>query len=69
MSLLRNQAFVDGSWVSAASGKTFAVTNPANGQTICQVPDCDAKDTEIAVSAAHTALKTWEFTTAKVNKY
>ncbi|KAF4532905.1 hypothetical protein B566_EDAN001509 [Ephemera danica] len=65
MSLLRNQAFVDGKWVSAASGKMFDVTNPANGQTICQVPDMDASDTEIALKAAHTAFQTWEFTTAK----
>jgi acyl-CoA reductase-like NAD-dependent aldehyde dehydrogenase len=67
MSLIRNQAFVDGKWVSAASGKMFDVTNPATGQVIGQVPDLDDKDAEIAVKAAYNAFQTWEYTTAKVH--
>lgn len=29
--LLREQAYIDGAWVSAADGATFAVTNPTCG--------------------------------------
>ena len=37
LSLLRGQGLVGGNWVSAASGKTFPVLNPANGHLIAQV--------------------------------
>ena len=37
--LLRDRAFVAGSWVAAESGGSFGVTNPARGDTICSVPD------------------------------
>ena len=36
-SLLKNQAYVDGQWIDADSGETFAVTNPANGEVITEV--------------------------------
>lgn len=29
--LLREQAYINGQWVSAADGGTFPVTNPADG--------------------------------------
>lgn len=66
MSLVRNLAFVDNKWVPALSGKTFEVTNPANGKVLGQVPDMGTEDTEYAIKVAHDAFKTWEFTTAKV---
>jgi len=66
MSLVRNLAFVDNKWVAASSGKTFEVTNPADGKVVGQVPDMDTQDTDHAINAAHEAFKTWEFTTAKV---
>ena len=31
-SLLKIQAFVDGKWIDADDGSTFAVTNPATGE-------------------------------------
>lgn len=42
--LLRSAAFVGGEWVTAASGSTFQVTNPINGEVIAAVPDMDAED-------------------------
>ena len=53
-SLIREQAFVDGAWIGAASGKTFAVTNPMDGATVASVPDMDANDTNKAIDAAAT---------------
>ena len=51
-SLIKDKAYVNGEWVSAASGKTFAVTNPFNDKVITNVPDMDGADTKKAIDAA-----------------
>lgn len=53
--------------MSAKSGRTFEVFNPATAQVIASVPDMDVTDTEIAISAAKEAFKTWGVVTAKVS--
>ena len=53
--LLKNQAYVNGIWVNAASGKTFNVTNPANGEVIGAVPDMSREDVRHAIDAADAA--------------
>jgi acyl-CoA reductase-like NAD-dependent aldehyde dehydrogenase len=53
----RNQAFIDGRYVAAASGKTFDCVNPANGQVITKVAACDAEDVDRAVKAARKAFE------------
>jgi len=35
--LFRQQAHIDGAWIDADSGATFAVSNPANGEIIGRV--------------------------------
>jgi succinate-semialdehyde dehydrogenase/glutarate-semialdehyde dehydrogenase len=62
--LLRQACYIDGAWVGADSGETVAVTNPASGAVIASVPRCGAAETERAIVAADTALKTWRQTTA-----
>lgn len=62
--LLRTQAYVDGAWRDAGSGATFAVVNPANGQTIAAVPDMGATETRQAIAAAHAAWPAWRSLTA-----
>lgn len=52
----RNQAFIDGRFVAAASGKTFDTLNPATGEIITQLAACDADDVDIAVKAARRAF-------------
>lgn len=52
-SLLKSQAYVDGKWVGAKSGKTYDVKNPVNGKVITSVPNMDATDTKAAIDAAH----------------
>jgi aldehyde dehydrogenase (NAD+) len=49
---------IDGKWVDSASGKTFATTNPATGDTICQVAEADREDVDRAVKAARKAFET-----------
>lgn len=63
--LLRREAFINGKWVSAASGKTFAVTNPATGAVLEHVPDMAAAETGRAVEAAKAAFPAWRAKTAK----
>jgi succinate-semialdehyde dehydrogenase/glutarate-semialdehyde dehydrogenase len=63
--LFREQCYVDGAWCGAASGRTFAVTNPATGATIARVPDMGAQDARRAIEAAHAAWAGWRAKTAK----
>jgi len=54
--------YINGEWVSGRP--TFAVTNPATGETIGEVPDCGDADIEAAIAAAHAAFDSWRKTTA-----
>jgi succinate-semialdehyde dehydrogenase / glutarate-semialdehyde dehydrogenase len=64
-SLLRTQGFVDGSWVDAASGATFPVSDPASGEVIAEVADLSAAETSAAIDAAEVAQRAWAALTAK----
>jgi phenylacetaldehyde dehydrogenase len=48
---------IGGEWVSAASGKTFAVYNPATGEVIANVAEGDKEDIDRAVKAARRAFE------------
>ncbi len=63
----RYQVYVDGKWVDSASQKTFPVYDPSTEEVIAEVPDCDAKDVDRAVTAASAAFETggWPQTTAQ----
>ncbi|MFU8784930.1 NAD-dependent succinate-semialdehyde dehydrogenase [Aliidiomarina sp.] len=63
-SFIRQQALVNGKWVSADNGATFAVTNPANGEHITDVANLGAAETERAIAAAHAAWPAWRARTA-----
>ncbi len=63
--LVRSQAHVDGTWVDADSGETFAVLNPATGETIADVPRLGAAETRRAIEAAQHALPAWKNAPAK----
>src|SRR5262245_23861455 len=47
---------IDGTWVEAASGKTFPVYDPATEEVIAQVAEGDAEDIARAVRAARRAF-------------
>ena len=55
----RYDCLIGGELVGAESGKTFPTINPATGETLAQVPDCNARDVDRAVQAAHTAYPQW----------
>ena len=63
--LLRAQAFVDGAWIDADSGETFAVLDPATGEVLARVPRLGAAETRRAIEAARRALPGWRARTAK----
>lgn len=46
---------IDGHWVEALSGKTFATYNPANGEVLTQVAEGDEQDINLAVKKLHAA--------------
>lgn len=47
---------INGQWVDAASGKTFATYNPATGEEIAQIAEGDKEDIDRAVKAARAAF-------------
>ncbi len=51
-----HQLFIDGAWTDSDSGKTWAVRNPATGQTLTEVALADASDVDRAVKAARNAF-------------
>jgi len=54
---LRTQAFIEGRYVDAASGKTFDCISPADGRRLAQVASCDAPDVAAAVASARRAFE------------
>jgi succinate-semialdehyde dehydrogenase / glutarate-semialdehyde dehydrogenase len=63
--LILSSAFIGGERVSAASGETFAVKNPATSALVATVPDCGANEARAAVAAAAAAFPEWKARTAK----
>src|ERR1700746_933642 len=49
--------FIDGQWIDAASGQTFATPTPATGETLANVAEGDAEDINRAVRAARKAFE------------
>ena len=54
---LRGQAFINGKFVDAVSGKTFDSINPATGEVLTAVAECDAADVDLAVAAARRSFE------------
>ncbi len=53
----RGQAFIDGKFVDAASGRTFDSVNPATGAVLAPVAECDEEDINRAVAAGRAAFE------------
>ena len=51
------QAFIDGSFRPAISGKTFDTINPATGHLLARLAACDAADVDLAVTKARDAFE------------
>ena len=57
--LFRQACYVDGAWVTARSGATITVDNPATGDLIGVVPKLGAAETRQAIDAATRAFPAW----------
>lgn len=55
--LIRKQLLINGRWVDSASGKFFAVTNPATNLVIAEVAEAGPEDVSSAVAAARKAFE------------
>ncbi|MBV4551250.1 aldehyde dehydrogenase [Pseudomonas sp. SWRI102] len=51
------QAFINGEFRDALSGKTFITTNPATGEQLAEIAACDTRDVYVAVAAAKQAFE------------
>ena len=51
--------FIDGKFTDPATGKSFKVTNPADGKLLARAALGTAEDVDRAVAAAARAFKTW----------
>lgn len=58
-SLLVEKSYANGAWIDADDGATLAVINPANGQTLAQVPALGASETRRAIAAAEASFQAW----------
>src|SRR5438477_11366962 len=56
------QMLIGGELVGAQSGKTMPVRNPANGETVGEIPRGSASEVDAAVTAAAKALPGWAST-------
>jgi succinate-semialdehyde dehydrogenase / glutarate-semialdehyde dehydrogenase len=56
---------IGGERVGSASGRTYAVCNPATGETVDSVPLGNAQDVDQAVKAAEEAFAVWAETSAE----
>ena len=65
MSLYQPLSLINGEWVSASSGATFDVINPASGQVVESVADLSAEDCAKAIDAAEASFPKWAALTAK----
>ncbi|KAL6701914.1 succinic semialdehyde dehydrogenase [Trichoderma pleuroticola] len=63
--LKQDVCYVNGQWVTAKSGKTFKVNDPATGELIGTAPEFTIDDTESAITAAADAFKTFRSLTGR----
>ena len=54
---LPQNAFIDGAFRPAISGKTFATVNPATGAVLTEIAACGAADVDLAVAKAREAFE------------
>lgn len=52
----KKQLFINGDWVNAAAGKTFASKDPSSGEDLATVSEGGKEDVDAAVSAAREAF-------------
>jgi succinate-semialdehyde dehydrogenase/glutarate-semialdehyde dehydrogenase len=57
-----DELYIDGAFVAAGSGDTFAVVDPSTGAIVAQVADADLSEIDAAIAAAEGAASSWAAT-------
>jgi aminomuconate-semialdehyde/2-hydroxymuconate-6-semialdehyde dehydrogenase len=57
--------YIGGNLIGPLSGKFIDNINPATGEFLCNIPDSNEQDVEIAVTAAKKAFPSWSVTPAE----
>lgn len=58
--LLRTLSYIEGKWTGATDGRSFTVTDPADGTPVAEVAALGAGEATRAVDAAHGAFAAWK---------
>ena len=63
--LFKQQCFINGEWVDAVGGNTFAVKNPSDSSTIGTMPAISRNEVKKAIDSAHSSWLGWKKLTGK----
>ena len=63
--LFREQAYINGLWADAGSGRCMTVFNPSTGESIGTVPLMGPEETKQAIDSADAAWSGWQTKTAR----
>jgi len=61
----QHQAFIDGRYVDAMSGRTFDCLSPIDGRRLARVAECEEEDVERAVAAARRSFERGSWSQAR----
>ena len=61
----RDRCYINGEWITADSGETISVNNPATLEEIGTVPKCETAETKRAIEAANEAWPEWRAKSAR----
>ncbi len=56
---VEKRLLIGGEWRDASGGETFAIEDPSNGQTLCEIADATPEDAQAAMDAAAGAQAEW----------
>ncbi|KAJ0358460.1 hypothetical protein COL154_009085 [Colletotrichum chrysophilum] len=59
--LLMTDAYVNGSWTKASSGKTFDIEDPGTGKVFASSPDFNKSDIDAVVKSSHEAFQKYRY--------
>ena len=65
LSLLKDKAYLNGSWVCQSNKNQFAVCNPANGEVITHVPNMGKLEVQKVIQDAKNSWPAWRSLLAK----
>ncbi|KAI8169562.1 putative succinate-semialdehyde dehydrogenase [Colletotrichum sp. SAR 10_70] len=59
--LLKTDAYVNGTWTKASSGRTFDIEDPGTGKVFASSPDFSKSDIDAVVKSSHEAFQKYRY--------